>query len=328
MSFSLATIPGAMRMCSKKSAALLLLLILLLFSGCTVKKNGISGVADDTYFGLRDAEGRAMTLAAPPRRIVSLSMRGDDVLFALLGTERIAAFSRFAGNPLISNLPPEATEAVPTRAQATLEYLMKLQPDLIVLSESQSPGLVRALREMGTPVFVSRTIHQVEESKKLIRDLAAIVGEVEKGEALVAEMERRLSIIAAKTAKIPQSERVVVYRLTMSGGAGGKGTAYDDCCRLAGVVNGAAEANIQGNQTLPKEQIVKINPDVIFLPDWDWRGGDVEAYIEECLSDPALQTVKAIQSKRLRPIPDKHMLSSSQHIVACVEDIYRACYEE
>ena len=97
---------------------------------------------------------------------------------------------------------------------------------------------------------------------------------------------------------------------------------------MAGVINGAALANIQGNQTLPKEQIVKINPDVIFLPDWDWRGGDVQAYIEECLSDPTLQTVKAIQSKRLRPIPDKHMLSSSQHIVECVEDIYHTCYEE
>ena len=245
-----------------------------------------------------------------------------------MGTERIAAFSKFAGNPLISNIPPKAAAAVPERAQATLEYLMKLKPDLVVIPESQSPDLVRALREMGIPVFVSRTIHQVEESKRLIRDLAVIVGEVEKGEALVAEMERRLSIIAAKTAQIPQSERVTVYRLTMSGGTGGKGTAYDDCCRLAGVVNGAAQVNIQGNQLLPKEQIIKINPDVIFLPDWDWRGGDVQAYIEECLSDPALQTVKAIKNKRLRPIPDKHMLSSSQHIVECVEDIYRACYEE
>ena len=255
-------------------------------------------------------------------------MRGDDVLFALLGMERIAAFSKFAGNPLISNIPPEAAAMVPERAQATLEYLMKLKPDLIVIPESQSPDLVRALREMGIPVFVSRTIHQVEESKKLIRDLAVIVGEVEKGEALVAEMERRLARIAEKTAHIPQNERVTVYRLTMSGGTGGKGTAYDDCCRLAGVVNGAAQVNIQGNQLLPKEQIIKINPDVIFLPDWDWRGGDVQAYIEECLSDPALQTVKAIQNRRLRPIPDKHMLSSSHHIVDCVEDIYRACYEE
>ena len=317
-----------MSILSKRTAAILLLSILLLFSGCAVKKNGLSGVESEDYFGLRDAEGRALILSAPPRRIVSLSMRGDDVLFALLGTERIAAFSKFASNPLISNIPPEAAAKVPERAQATLEYLMKLQPDLIVIPESQSPDLVRALREMGMPVFVSRTIHQVEESKKLIRDLAVIVGEVEKGEALVAEMERRLSIIAAKTAQIPQNERVVVYRLTVSGGTGGKGTAYDDCCQLAGVVNGAAQVNIQGNQLLPKEQIIKINPDVIFLPDWDWRGGDVQAYIEECLSDPALQTVKAIKNKRLRPIPDKHMLSSSQHIVECVEDIYRACYEE
>lgn len=317
-----------MSILSKRTAAILLLSILLLLSGCAVKKNGLSEVENENYFGLRDAEGQALTLSVPPQRIVSLSMRGDDVLFALLGTERIAAFSKFASNPLISNIPPEAAAKVPERAQATLEYLMKLQPDLIVIPESQSPDLVRALREMGMPVFVSRTIHQVEESKKLIRDLAVIVGEVEKGEALVAEMERRLSIIAAKTAQIPQNERVVVYRLTMSGGTGGKGTAYDDCCRLAGVVNGAAQVNIQGNQLLPKEQIIKINPDVIFLPDWDWRGGDVQAYIEECLSDPALQTVKAIKNKRLRPIPDKHMLSSSQHIVECVEDIYRACYEE
>ena len=54
---------------------------------------------------------------------------------------------------------------------------------------------------------------------------------------------------------------------------------------------------------------------------------NLEDYKKEIINDPALQTVKAIQTKRLYVIPDKHMLSSSQYMVKCIKDIYEACYE-
>ena len=42
---------------SKKLAAVFLLSLLLLFSGCAVKKNGLSGVESEDYFGWVEVEG-------------------------------------------------------------------------------------------------------------------------------------------------------------------------------------------------------------------------------------------------------------------------------
>ena len=85
----------------------------------------------------------------------------------------------------------------------------------------------------------------------------------------------------------------------------------------------------RGTQLLPKEQVLQMNPDVIFLPTWDWsRKMDLEAYKRDIVEDPALQTVKAIKNKRLYVIPDTHMLCSSQYMVECIRDIYEACYGE
>ena len=312
---------------SKISCLIIALLSAIILTSCSRNTPSNSPAAiSSTYYGLKTADGKDLVLKAPPQKIVSLALRADDIALALVGTKRILAFCKYADNPLISNIPAEAAKQVKYRSEPSLEYLLKLQPDLVIVPESQSADLIYSLRKLGIPVYVSRTAHNIADVQTLILDLGRVVSEQEKSQALITLMHQRLARIQKAVAKIPVKERPVVYRLSISGGNGGKGSSYDDVCQKAGVINGAAQMHLWGTQLLPKEQIVKINPDIIFLPDWDWRGGDVDHYIEECVHDPALQSVKAIKTRRLYKIPDKHMLCSSQYIVDCVEDIYQACY--
>lgn len=92
-------------------------------------------------------------------------------------------------------------------------------------------------------------------------------------------------------------------------GQRGAGTTFDDICRYAGINNAASIAGISANGTMTKEQIVQTNPDFFLLPTWDYSGKlDLGLYKQEVLNDPALQSVKAIQERRLYQVPDKYLM--------------------
>lgn len=295
----------------------------VIVTGCT-KIDNLRPVK--SYSGLRDAQGEKFALDYKPKRIVSLTVRSDEILLELVGTERIIALSPNADEPLISNVV-EMAKKVTMRASVNQEHLISLNPDLIVISESQPYEVIYSLREIGIPVYVCRLPKTIQDTEDLILDLGNVVGETEKSIRMVEKMENELRRIKEAVDKIPEEKRVVAHRFTVSGGNGGKNSYYNDICKHAGVKNGAAMMNLLGSQLMTKEQIILLNPDILFLPDWDYAGElDIAKYKNEILNDPALQNIKAIKEKRLYVIPDRHMLSSSQYMIECVKDIYNVSY--
>lgn len=307
--------------------ALLILLPALLAGGCGSSPAG-AGPTDDRYFGLRDGEGNVIRLAAQPQRIVSLNLRSDEILLDLVPAERIEALSFLADKAGISNVV-EAARQVPRRATASAERIIYLRPDLVFATESQPVELIQILRDAGIPVYVYKNPRSVADVKQIVAETAELVGESEAGLRLIRKMDAKLDEIKEKVQRIPAAERKTVVRFTIIGGGGGPGSSFDDACRHAGVFNGAALAGIRENQSLTKEQIVQVNPDVFLIPDWDYYGKtDMQQYKAEMLQDPAFQTITAVQQKRIVEVSDSHMLSTSQYMVYCVEDIFNAAYSE
>lgn len=308
-----------------------LLMVCLFISGCSRGTYNLEQTKPylskgKEYYGLRDAEGNLIKNISEPKRIVSLCLRSDEILLEMVGAESICSLSRWVDDPDISNVTEEA-KLVKGRSVVSDEYIVSQKPDFVIGNSSQSPDMIYRLRSLGIPVYVCKTAKTMDDTKKLILDLGKLLHREEKARAMVADMDTVLERVAQKTAAIPKEQRLVVYRFSVSGGSGGKGTYYDDFCQYAGVVNAAAKMKFWGTQLMPKEQIVNADPDVVFLPTWDYTGKiNLDFYIDEIAKDPALQTVSAIKNKRMYLIPDKHMLTSSQYMVKCVEDIYDACY--
>jgi len=307
------------------------LLLLLTLAGCssTVSKKALPYMKNEkTYLGLRDVEGHEIKNLPQPRRIVSLTIRSDEILMELAEEGTVIALSKWADDPVASNIS-EAAKQIPLRALPSEEMILGMKPDLVVASQSQPYDLIYRLRSLGIPVYVCPLAHNVKDTEKLILEFGKLLRREQKAKEMVDRMEEVIRSYAEKISKIPEEEKVTVYRFTVSGGNGGKNTYYDDICNKAGVKNAAAQMVFRGTQLLPKEQVLQMNPDVIFLPTWDWsRKMDLEAYKRDIVEDPALQTVKAIKNKRLYVIPDTHMLCSSQYMVECIKDIYEACYGE
>lgn len=99
-----------------------------------------------------DDEGRAVELAQPARRIVSLAPHLTEQLFAIGAGDLIVGTTDFADFP-------EAAKSLPRVARAhsvDLERVSAARPDLVLVWGSGfPPATIDAVRRLGVPTFVS-----------------------------------------------------------------------------------------------------------------------------------------------------------------------------
>ena len=309
----------------RKGISVFLLCVLsVLLTACS-----IPGTAqqETTAYTVTDIEGTAVDFPAPPRRIVTLSMSTDETMLGLVEPERIVAVNELLDDPVSSNVTG-LVKAIPQRiGNPTVEEIMVLQPDLVVVPDWGDLSMVPSLREVGLRVVVCKGASNLAEIRETVELLAAAAGEVQRGQKLLSMMDEKLAEIQAKVEKIPQAERKRVVLISLMGGYGGLGSSFDEACRYAGVINGRAELGIRDFQVMTKEQLVQIDPDILFLPTYNDRGKyDVDAFRRDYLGDPALQTMRAIRSKSFAEPFEGYLYNCSQDFVFGVQEIAYRVY--
>ena len=150
-----------------------LLIVVLAVSGCesNISKKALPYMKNERpYLGLRDAEGKELQMLRQPRRIVSLTIRSDEILMELADVQNIIALSKWADDPVASNVSEEAKQ-VALRALPSEELIVGMKPDLVIASQSQPYDLIYRLRSLGVPVYVCPLPHSVKDTENLIFDL-------------------------------------------------------------------------------------------------------------------------------------------------------------
>lgn len=278
-----------------------------------------------------DDSGRQVSLPMQPKRIVSLTYGTDEILTALVSTDRIASYSKYAGDDGISFLTKDEVAKVGRTVDMEPEHILALAPDLVIASTSTPMQTVEVLTHSGIPVYVSAIPTTVEEMKEKVRGVAKAVHEEEKGESLVSDMESKLAALASKLSAVSPDKERVALGMSFRGILGKKGTLFSDVLRLAHVKDGAAVYEVPkgADAYLSLEILPKIDPDVILLPTWRVKAGDdTKAFEEGLLSNPALREVTAVKERRLVPFSEKYKYVMSQHVVDAVEAAARAVYPE
>lgn len=316
------------RLFIRQAVFIFLALLLLLVSGCTGDNNGNERKDSAASYEIVDSTGTILKMPQRPERIVSLSVSTDEILIGLVPTQRIAALTYRADDGGISNITEQA-KAVSARVRANAENIIALRPDLVIIPAWQPVELILLLRGAGIPVYVYKAAATIDEVKQSITSIAQAVGEEQAGQQIVNDMDNELAQIAERVRQVPLDERKVVINYTLMGVVDGIGSTFDDICRYAGVVNGAASAGLKMSELLTKEEIVAVNPDVILLPTWDYGSKtDIKAFGLSIQTDPALQSVTAIRRRNLISVPDSHLACSSQYIVQGVRDVAKAAYPQ
>lgn len=308
-------------------ALLLGLFFALLLSGCQGPQEKQSASENGGY-EVTDVQGRVLKLPRKPQRIVTLALSSDEMALAMLPAQRLAALHYLADDPGISAEAAKAQAVTARVRDYNVEQLLSLQPDLVIAPDWNRLELIQTLRDAGLPVVVTKGPSSVAEVKEALQQIALAAGEPQAGQKLIEQMEREMADIAAKVQSIPPEQKKTVVLISHMASYGGKGSLFDNMCREADVINGAAAVGLGKNDALTKEAIVAANPDVILVPTWTKGKLDVDQVRQELLHDPALQSVKAIREKKLVQVSDAYLYCASQDITKGIRGIAMAAYPE
>lgn len=311
----------------KKFFTILCLICALLFvSSCG--KNTVTEDTQKPFYDGEDDRGVRLVLKHKPMRIVSASLSTDEIILNLVEPERIRAVSWYSHEDLITFIAEKAKKF--PRQQYNVEAIMKHEPDLVLVSggESTPAEFIKTLREVRLPVFVSNNPSTIEEVFKRIERLGKVVGEEDKAAKIIFETRESLKRTDEVVSKIPDEERPVIMAYGYTGAFGRKGGLFDEVTRRAGLKNGAAMLGKDKTTQVSKEQIVALNPDIIFLPTWEHESDEAQKFADSLRSDPAYKNVKAIKNDRLLSVSDRYRYSASHYAVLGAEHMARIVFPE
>ena len=200
----------------------------------------------------------ASSAAAPPQRIMSVNLCTDQLLLELVPPERIVSVSSLARDCEIS-MHCKTAASMPIN-YGSAEEVVAGQPDLVLAGMYTARPAVLTARKGGVPVREMSPGTSFDEVRAQIRELAAAVGEVDRGEALIGRFDQRLAEIPAVANPRPLA---AVYQT--NGYTVGRHSLIDAALTAAGFENLASRLDIDHYPFVPMEMLVTYQPDVLVL---------------------------------------------------------------
>ncbi len=224
----------------------------------------------------------ALYAGQKPNRIVSLNLCTDQLLMLLVPPERIASVSSLSREPTSSFMAATAQQLNLNHGRA--EELLPLQPDLVLAGAYAAQPAVKLLSRLGFRVEIFPMASNITSIRENIRRLASLVGEEQKGEQIIEEMDRRITQATTKFGE-PQAGALFYQP---RGYSSGSDTLQNEALRLAGWRNMAAEYGVVGFGTIDLEQLIQMQPQRIFTSRYA-PGSDSIA--QRLLQHPALHQI-------------------------------------
>ncbi len=253
--------------------------------------------------------------AAPAQRIVSLNLCVDQILVDLVASERIAAVTHLAADPLVSAAPERFRGIAVTHGSA--EDVLARDPDLVIAGAYTTPATVDLLRRLGRRVLVVPLPETVDGVRAVIRTIAAAADAGAAGDALVARMDVQIAGVRARVALDEARPAAVVYQINNY--VAGKGTLLDEAMEIAGLHNAGRAMTTLANGQTGLEQIVAAPPDVLVLAT---KPDAYATVVGDNLRHPALARVMADRQSLVLPWP--LWLCGTQHIATAIEALAAA----
>lgn len=203
------------------------------------------------------AAGTAAAETSP--RVASINLCADQHLLALADPEQVLTVSWLAADPEESLLASEARRY--TLNYGTAEELLKFAPDVVLAGTYTSPFTRTMLRRLGFRVVELEPEASVADIERNVRIVAAIVGQVARGEQLVAKL--REDVRAIEENRPARKLAAVIVR--PGGFTVGADSLANELLTLAGFTNVAAERGLDRWGSLSMEALLRSAPDVIVL---------------------------------------------------------------
>lgn len=221
--------------------ALAMLLSLALLPGCSAPAQG-------------GGEGAHV---APPRRIVSMNPCVDAILREVAAPTQIAAISHYSHDARATSVPMGWAAAYPAVGDAA-EDVLAARPDLVIAGPHVAPETLAALKRMGVPLLTTSVPATVAESEAQIREIAARIGQPQRGRALIGRIGQAVARMKPDDGLQPSA---LIWQ--DAGLVPGTGTLADELLRGAGFRSSSAEMKLAIWDMVSVEQILLDPPDIL-----------------------------------------------------------------
>lgn len=306
----------------KKFTAVVLALILL-------ASLSVSALADEDAAATaapkptEDPSGAQITAPDEIGSIVVLAPSLAEMVTALGRGDQIVGYD--TNSVGLEGLDPEAP--VFDLVNPDMERLAALEPDLVLVSnmslyDQQSP--FQQLTDMGVCVACVPNSDSIQGIQDDIAFVAAVLGETETGEQLVADMQTELDRIAELGQSVPEEDRKTVYFEISAAPymySFGTGVYMNEMIELIGAENILADQ--EGWLGVEAETVAAADPDVILT-----NVNYIDDPVGEILGRDGWDGVTAIEEEQVYYIDNMASSLPNQNIVTALEQMGQAVYPE
>ena len=310
-----------------------LLIVLAIFCGILVvavmgmykswnafTSGGIFGMLSSKgIYKMVDGTSETVILDHKAERIVAVGPNAADLASELAGDSVVAS----------TVAPYQSSNGVKQRVALDVKAIAALKPDIVIVEDDDgTTDLVRPLREAGIKVALLRAPKTVKEVEDQTRNVGQLLGRADKAESLITTMMNYIrdteSLRFAR--RDDPKKTVAVYNET--GLYGAPDTLIQDMLKYVNVENAATKAGVKWSYMGKKDDLIKVDPDVIIVPaDVKAPGFNRDAVLNSYYNDPALKNVKAIKNKKVVIISNEAMMAKTYHIGRGIYNMAQFVYE-
>ena len=310
-----------------------LLIVLAIFCGVLVvavmgmykswnafTSGGIFGMLSSKgIYKMVDGTSETVILDHKAERIVAVGPNAADLTSELAGDSVVASTAA----------PYQSSNGVKQRVALDVKAIAALKPDIVIVEDDDgTTDLVRPLREAGIKVALLRAPKTVKEVEDQTRNVGQLLGRADKAESLITTMMNYIRDTESLRFARRDDPKKTVAVYNKNGLYGAPDTMIQDMLKYVNVDNAATKAGVKWSYMGKKDDLIKVDPDVIIVPtDVKAAGFNRDAVLNSYYNDPALKNIKAIKNKKVVIISNEAMMAKTYHIGRGIYNMAQFVYE-
>lgn len=268
-----------------------------------------------------DQIGRTVTLPDKVERTVVLQHQTLNLLIQLDATDKVVGvmsnWKQQLGDGYAQLAPSlEKTPKVGDLTSFDAESLVKLQPQVVFVTNYAPKEMIDKISALGIPVVAISLRKEVNDDKSKLNPtlqneeqayneglkegillIGDIVNKSENAQALVNDTFKQREQVSQRLQDIPKEQRVRAYMANPDLTTYGSGKYTGLMMEHAGAFNVAA-STVKGYKQVSLEQVIAWDPEVIFIQD---RYPQV---VDEIKQDARWQVISAVKNNRIYLMPE------------------------
>jgi iron complex transport system substrate-binding protein len=211
------------------------------------------------WFAAAPLGAAAASAQEHPQRIVSLNLCTDELVLRLVDPSRVASVTWLSQDPNGANVA-DLARAVPAN-HGLAEEIIPFGPDLVVAGRFTTRTAVALLKQTRFRLVEFGIPDSIASAEQQILEMARLLDEPARGEALVGDMRQRLAALGEPTAA--NRPRAIVFN--PNGFTVGGNSLVNDIMTRAGLDNVAVHMRLGNYSQVPLEVLVRSAVDVLIL---------------------------------------------------------------